>query len=275
MKAPDWSGVNGDVWARRWRETDRALGALGAALDQVILEAVPTGRFRALDVGCGPGSTSLQLAEHRSDSDIVGCDVSQSLVAIARHRSLGNPAVRFLVRDAEDAARENGPFDLIFSRHGVMFFHDPCSAFRTLRDSASHGARLVFSCFQRWETNEWAAELASAAAGRTLPSPGREPSGFAFAEPDYVFEILRSSGWTTAEPRELQFEYVAGEGSSAVEQATSFLAEIGPASRVIETMDVEERATAMQRLRQVIERHERGGRIIFQAAAWIWTAAAQ
>jgi methylase of polypeptide subunit release factors len=75
MKSPDWSGSSGDIWARRWRDTDRALAQVGAGLDQAILQATPEVPFRALDIGCGPGTTSLALGAPRRDAEIVGCDI--------------------------------------------------------------------------------------------------------------------------------------------------------------------------------------------------------
>ena len=272
MRSPDWSGDSGDTWARRWRDTDRALAPIGQALDSAILHAAPEGAFRALDVGCGPGTTSLTLAGQRPDATIVGCDLSGPLIAIAEERLQGFPGVRVLVQDAEQAARQHGPFELIFSRHGVMFFADPHRAFATLRSAAGERATLVFSCFQAWEANPWAAELASAAAARSVPSPGREPSGFAFAEPDYVRDILTEAGWSDPSSSATGFDYVAGEGAGAAEEALSFLAELGPGARLMETMDDEERAAALCRMREVIEGHHRDGRVTFPAAAWIWTA---
>lgn len=275
IATPDWSGAGGDIWAERWRDTDRALVAVGAALDLAIRAVAPAGPFRALDIGCGPGTTSLALAGDRPDAAILGCDLSDTLIAVARRRAAGLPALRFIAEDAEKAARDHGPFDLLVSRHGVMFFDDPHRAFRTLRAATAAGGRLVFSCFQSWERNSWAAEIASAAAGAPLPPPGREPSGFAFADADYVAEILRNSGWTDAAPEPLAFDYVAGEGTAASEQALDFLAAIGPAARTMQDMDPTARDAALDRMRDAIAAHVAGDRVIFPAAAWIWSARAQ
>ena len=274
MEKPEWSGAIGDAWARHWRGTDLALAGVGAALDQAVAAAAPNAPFRALDVGCGPGTTALALAAARADAVVLGCDLSEARNAIARQRGEGVPNARFEVADAEDSARRHGPFELIFSRHGVMFFDDPHGAFRTLRAAAAGSARLVFSCFRSWEANPWASELASAAAGAHVPPPGREPSGFAFAEVDYVREILTGAGWIDAEPQQLDFEYVAGEGEGAVDQALEFLVAIGPASRVLTSLDGAAREAGVERLRAAICRHERNGRLIFPSAAWIWTAGA-
>jgi SAM-dependent methyltransferase len=272
--SPDWSGASGDAWALRWRDTDRGLRQLGVELDQAIQDAAPAGPFRALDIGCGPGSTALALAAARPDAAIVGCDLSPALVEVAAGRADGMPQVRFCVGDAQAIAAAQGPFDLFMSRHGVMFFDDPPQAFAAFRSAATDCASLVFSCFRDWDANPWACELTSAAAGRRLPPPGREPSGFAFADVTYVEEILASGGWTNIEHRPVNFRYVAGEGAGAADEALAFLTEIGPASRVMRECEASERPAAAARMRAVIERYSGNGRVQFPAAAWLWSAKA-
>jgi len=270
----DWASKSGSVWARRWHDTDAGLAALAPHLLDAIVTAAPAGPFRAFDIGCGPGSTTLDVAAARPDAEIVACDVSAELAEIARRRTAELPQVRVVEGDAEQVAAGEGPFDLFFSRHGVMFFADPVQAFRTFRSAARPGASIVFSCFQSWEANPWASTLASAAAGRDLPPPGREPSGFAFADPDYVREILDASGWNDATSRDVRFEYAAGHGFNPVEAALSFFSELGPSSRVLDSLPEDERDAALERMRSVIVKHRNGAAVVFPAAAWVWSARA-
>jgi len=270
----DWATHSGDAWTRRWREIDAALSDLAAKLHAVLLEKTPTTAFRALDVGCGAGSTSLRLAHARPDATIVGCDLSPSLVQLAQNRLGDCNSVRILLGDAQVVAGGEGPFDLIFSRHGVMFFDDPVAAFRSLREGTKPGGVLVFSCFQDWWANPWASELASAAAGHDLPPPGTEAGGFAFADPDHVRQILEAAGWNNAEFQPVHFRYVAGAGEGGIEQALDFLSDVGPASRVLGSLPDAERSAAMERMRSVVELHCVGETIEFPAAAWLWSSQA-
>ena len=274
IAAPDWARASGDIWARRWQDTDAGLAGLAPYLLAAVLARAPAGPFTAFEIGCGPGTTALEVAAARADAAIVACDISPSLAAIARQRLTVRPAARVVAGDAEVIAETEGPFDLIYSRHGVMFFDEPVRAFGALRRAARPGASLVFSCFRDWELNPWASTLTSAAVGGAVPAPGREPGGFAFAEPDHVGRILNSSGWTVADPRAVDFRYVAGEGEDAVDHALSFMAELGPAARVIEGLDQEVKRAALQRMRAVIERQFDGTAVGFPAAAWIWSAIA-
>jgi SAM-dependent methyltransferase len=234
----------------------------------------PARPFRAFDIGCGPGTTTIDVAEACPDAEIVACDVSPDLAEIARRRTADLARVQVVEGDAETLAASEGPFDLFFSRHGVMFFPDPVRAFGSFRNAANPGASIVFSCFQSWEANPWASELASAAAATRLPAPGREPSGFAFADPDYVRGILETSGWSEAAPQNVKFDYVAADGANPVEAALGFFTELGPSSRVLESLTGDQRETAEQRMRNVIEEHYDGTAVVFPAAAWIWTARA-
>jgi SAM-dependent methyltransferase len=270
----DWAKASGDIWAKRWRDTDRGLAPLHPHLISAVARRAPKSPFRAFDVGCGPGSTSIAIAEACPAAAIVGCDVSPALVEVAKRRVADNGRIRLIIGDAETVAPNEGPFDLIFSRHGVMFFDDPVRAFRSLRSAARRGASLVFSCFQAWELNPWASELASVAAGEALPMPGREPGGFAFADPDYVRDILNSSGWDGGKNESVEFRYVAAEGDDAVADALSFMTDIGPASRILQSLPEEDRGAASERMRAVLERQFDGNEVVFPAAAWLWTATA-
>ncbi|MFD1788609.1 class I SAM-dependent methyltransferase [Sphingomonas floccifaciens] len=302
----DWTGRVGDVWAAEWQRTDRSLADLSRHLDVAIEVAAPAGPFRALDIGCGAGVTSLALATARPDARIVGVDLSDALVAIARNRltpavlprrrepraasdelnDSGLPPsweyraegydgedarVRFLTGDALDMAKAQAPFDLLYSRHGVMFFDDPVAAFATLRGAVRPGARLVFSCFRDWRENGFAAAPA-AALGLPAPTPG--PGPFAFADRAQVAAILSAAGWRDAIARPIDFTYRAGAGADPVGDALGFLQRIGPAASALRMRSDAERAVLVERLRAVIERYRSGNTVDFPAAAWIWSASA-
>lgn len=270
----EWMSKTGNSWSERWREIDAALSGLSPQLLSTVLAASPGAPFRALDIGCGAGTTTIAVARSRPDASIIACDLSPDLVKVIEKRASGIEGIRVVLGDVEKLAPREGPFKLFFSRHGVMFFVDPVRAFRSLSDAAAEEAAIVFSCFRDWAANPWASEMACAAADRVLPPPGREPSGFAFSDPDYVRQILVSSGWRHAECRPAEFSYVAGEGAEAVAKALSLLSEIGPASAVLSELAGKEREAALGRMRKVVESHADGASVAIPAAAWIWSARA-
>src|SRR3954469_15048976 len=136
--AYDWRGDIGDVWADEWRRTDRTLAPVNDALVAASManEAEP---HRILDIGCGAGATSLALADAFGTARITGVDLSPTLVAVARERAGDRSRLRFEVGDAATWSPGEAGFDLIVSRHGIMFFDDPVGAFTTSARSPGPG----------------------------------------------------------------------------------------------------------------------------------------
>jgi ubiquinone/menaquinone biosynthesis C-methylase UbiE len=78
--------------------------------------------MRVLDVGCGPGSITLGLAEVVAPGVVVGIDVDPAQVeqaqALAEARSMKN--ARFEVADIYRLPFPNGSFDAAFAHTVVM-----------------------------------------------------------------------------------------------------------------------------------------------------------
>ena len=264
--ATDWQARVGDVWAAEWRRIDRSFAALSPYLDAAILAAAPdTGS--ALDIGCGAGSTALALAAALPELTVRGVDLSPALVAVARGRGLDAR-----VGDAAEMAEALRP-DLLFSRHGVMFFADPHAAFTRLRAAAAPGALLVFSCFRARALNPWAGDLVAEVTGARPADPsGYAPGPFGFADEAFVADLLARTGWTRAAAEPIDFLYTAGEGDDPVADAADFLTRIGPLASAIAAAP--DPARLRERLRDVLAAHRIDTAVRFPAAAWIWRAQA-
>lgn len=271
----DWRGRVGEVWATEWRRTDRSLADLSRHLDAAIASVAPE-RGHALDIGCGAGTTSLALRATRPGLLVTGVDLSAELVAVAQARAgvAADEGLRFQCGDALAVAAAEGPFDLLCSRHGVMFFPDPVEALARLRQAARGGARLVFSCFAERAANGFAT-LADAVIGITPPQDeGYVPGPFGFADRDQVGAWLTESGWQPDNVVRVRFDYVVGEGDDPVEDALSFLSQIGPAARALAQAAPDERRRMETALREALLPYRTGDRIVLPASAWIWRAVA-
>ncbi|SEK28879.1 Methyltransferase domain-containing protein [Sphingomonas palmae] len=271
--AGDWTGKVGDVWAREWRRTERSFSYLAPQLTRAILAVAPEqGQF--LDLGCGVGSTSADVAQARPLASVAGVDLSEPMVAIARERH-ALPNLCFLSGDA--LTLDVPPLGLIFSRHGVMFFGDPQAAFGHLRRRAVAGAPLVFSCFRARGENRWVDEL-----DRAIGAPGCEgasysPGPFAFADSAFVADMLAHAGWEVVTVERADFDYVAGEGASdedALADALDFFERIGPAAAAIRAAAGDARRDLLERIGGRLARYAVSGRVEIPASAWIWTARA-
>lgn len=273
--AAEWSGPVGDAWAQEWRRTDRMFSGLAPHLDAAILAAAPPEPGRALDIGCGAGSTSLALAAARIDLAVTGIDISPELVAVAQARAESVPNCTFLAADLDrDAAiADPNSVDLFVSRHGVMFFADPTATFTRLRAAARPGAALVFSCFRTAAANLWASTLVAEVTG-TAPAEttGYAPGPFGFADPSIPAAYLTTAGWRVAAPEPVDFTYVVGDGADPLAEAVALLRRIGPIASAIRTSA--DPHAMVDRLATVLERYRTGDLIAFPAAAWLWRATA-
>jgi SAM-dependent methyltransferase len=193
-----WNERGGRQWVRERDRYDTMLASCGRRLFEAV--ALQSGE-RVLDVGCGNGATTLEAAALVGpEGTALGVDLSGPMLGEARRRAaeLGADRVEFLQLDAQTAALP-GPFDVIISRLGVMFFEDPASAFENLVGSLQPRGRMCFVCWQEMMKNEWLHVPLLAAVEHVgipdLPEPGA-PGPFSLAEPSTIQALLGNAGMT-------------------------------------------------------------------------------
>src|SRR5690242_10682307 len=115
-----WNEVAGPRWVQR-ADLQEARNIEVAEL--LLREARPQPGERVLDVGCGPGATSLPFAAAVGPTgSVTGADISEPMLGLLRRRvaerGVGN--IVPLLADAQIHAFEPASFDLVISRFGVM-----------------------------------------------------------------------------------------------------------------------------------------------------------
>lgn len=265
----EWQGRVGQSWAAEWRRTDRSF----RELTDRLLERIAGRAFsRVLDIGCGAGELSLEVARSWPLARVTGIDVSPALLAVARERSLGPGNLDFELGDAATwSATPGAPPDLLMSRHGVMFFADPVAAFAHLRQLAAPGAVLLFSCFRAMTENPFFAEIARLLP-QSAPPPADAPGPFAFADRKRVEAILDSAGWRKIAFERADFRMIAGGGADPVADALGYFTRIGPAARALAAMPDGARDAARAQIADLARAHLQGGTVGMGASAWIVTA---
>lgn len=228
-----WNSVIGPRWAAdpgaRERRNRESLALLLARLSLAGGESV-------LEIGCGAGALTLPLAAAVGNAGrLVAVDISEPMLARARQRveehALSN--VTLLLGDAQVFAFEPAAFDLATSRMGVMFFADPTAAFRNIAGALKPGGRLVFACWAPLaENRHWliSYDIARRHLGPPAPRPAREPGPLAFANPDYLREVLAAAGFAGIAV-ERAHPTIIGDGPE--EEARQALL-MGPTARLIE-----------------------------------------
>ena len=237
-----WNGPGGQKWVI---DNDFMEGMLHDIGILAIDALAPEAGDKVLDIGCGCGNQTLDLARRVGrKGEVVGVDISapmlqlgRQIAAAAAHEAIA--AVTFLEADAYDHDFRDGHFDLLFSRFGVMFFDDPVGAFSNLRGALKPNGRLGFVCWQAPEKNAFMT-IPVREALKYLPAPEPQPAGapgpFAFASSDRIRSILADSGFNsvaiTATTQALQF----GAGKS-FELACREILNVGPVSRLLGDAD--------------------------------------
>jgi 2-polyprenyl-3-methyl-5-hydroxy-6-metoxy-1,4-benzoquinol methylase len=80
-----------------------------------------------LDVGCGPGTLTVDLARRVAPAAVLGIDVAASVVSEARHHALeaGVANVSFEPRDLRDAQLDEASFDIVHAHQVLQHLRGP------------------------------------------------------------------------------------------------------------------------------------------------------
>jgi len=266
-----WGEVSGPKWVRLGDRIDRQIEPLGReAMDTAKIEPSE----RVIDVGCGCGQTTVELARRVGPGGhVLGVDISSPMLADAQRRLEEAALAQAGVRLADAQTAELPEADLVFSRFGVMFFADPVAAFANLRRALRPGGRLVFLCWQDPAKNPWiqvptAAAATHVAAPEKPPAPG-SPGPFAFADADRLRGILERAGFASIEIESLE-RAVDVAGGESLDETVEFLTQMGPTAGLLREADEGTREAAKQSVRDALRPfRDDAGRIELGSACWL------
>ncbi|MET7423265.1 methyltransferase domain-containing protein [Dactylosporangium sp. NPDC005555] len=278
-------------WIRHADRHDARGRPLGEAALRAL--AVRPGE-RVLDVGCGCGGTTAELAaatrkaptvttaavgEAAAGGGAVGVDLSAAMIEAARSRfpAADHPGLTFETGDVERLPEiPGGPFDAAYSRMVLMLFADPVAGCAAVRRSLRPGGRFAATVFRSGAGNAWlpAAVLGAAPfVGALPPLPvGAEPGPFALADPGRIQRVLTAAGFADVATEAHDVHLTAPDDPGDVAE---WLIDLGPAGAPFRQSSSQAQAAARTGAANLLERfREPGVGYRIPAALWLVTARA-
>lgn len=208
---------------------------LGNHGDEALRRYPPRAGERVLDVGCGFGDTTQQIAELVGpDGEAVGVDAAPRFIeaAIAEARL---PNARFLVADVERELAAERRFDRAFSRFGTMFFANPVAALRNVRAALVPGGELTMVVWRQRIDNDWlyrAQQIVERFVSRPdeYDEPTCGPGPFSMAGADMTSDVLLHAGFTDIAFHRCDRPILIGRD---LDEAVAFVTAIGPAGELL------------------------------------------
>lgn len=267
-----------EFWAQlapTWIELEDRLELVGgppgrAAMDRLNLAAGQ----RVVDLGCGTGQTTLELASRVApDGEVLGVDIADEMLAHARARAagLGITNVDFIHADVQVHNLGQGRFDAAYSRFGVMFFADPVAAFANIHKALRPGGLLSFVSWQSVFDNEWMLIPGAAVASVTgsppqMPDP-EEPGPFSLADPHRIRSVLGAARFQRVEVTPHNDLVVTTEEQIPEVAMTSI--RVGAAREALKDADDDTRARAVVAVEDALRSRLKDGEVRASRGVWL------
>ena len=265
-----WDGPEGERWAKHAAGYERA----NTRQWRRFLELVPVrDTDRVLDIGCGNGRSTCDVARLAPAGSATGVDLSTAMLAVARSRAAqqGLTNVRFERADAQVHTFDSAAVDLVVSVFGAMFFDEPVAAFGNFRGALAPDGRLAMLVWRELARNEWVFAVREAlAAGRQLQEPPRDaPGPFSFADRDRVRQILEAAGF-----RDVSFQAVDEpvDLGRDLDAAYAFVRDLGVTHGLLQDLDEQTALTALDELKEALSRRATPEGVLLGASSWLVTA---
>jgi len=151
--------------------------------------------LRALDLGCGDGTTALPLA--RLGAEVVGIDIARNLVEAGKKRAAeaGLHRLTFQEGDATNLeAVKNHSFDLTLSVFGAMFAPKPFDVAKEMVRVTKPGGRIVMGNWIPNDPTSFVSQLLKISSSFTPPPPEGFVSPMTWGVDTHIVERFGKAG---------------------------------------------------------------------------------
>lgn len=189
-----------DSVAPGWEESAEFVDGHLALATKALLDAAAIGEGDGvLDLATGPGGAGLAAADRVGPSgSVLLSDDAAEMVAVAARRASADPRVSTAVFDQGEIAAEDGRFDAVIIRHGLMFAEDPAAAVREAVRVLRPGGRYAAMTWGPREANPWLGLVLDGVGeqfGVPFPPP-HIPGPFSLGDAELLESELRAGGLT-------------------------------------------------------------------------------
>jgi SAM-dependent methyltransferase len=231
-----WNGVLFDKFVRFKPLLTSGLSLHGEAL---TARRPPPAAGRVLDVGCGFGDLTRQLADQvaASGGRAVGVDVAQNFVEASTWDAVqaGTKNVSFFRADVQTDDL-GGPYAAAYARFGTQFFASPVAALRNIKRALEPGGWFSFVVWRKREDNPWlhVPELCVrsliAPEEETVNEPTCGPGPFSMRGADLVSDQLKAAGFAQIGFERHDADICIGRD---LDEALAFAMALGPAGEIM------------------------------------------
>lgn len=205
-------GETPDYWRRRgkfWDEQSDTIARAAETLNQPLIDAadIQPGQ-QVLDLASGPGEPALTIARLVGpDGAVVATDLVEEMLAGTRRRaqSLGLANLTAETADMQDLPVDDGSFDRVTCRFGIMFVPDKAAAFAEVRRVLRPGGRAAFMVWGPMENNTMFGIFHRAIDAVLGADSGHDTRAqFSFAAPGSLDSAFAEAGFVQTEEREVR-----------------------------------------------------------------------
>ena len=259
-----------------WRHV--LVGGLGQHSAKIFPALALRGGDNVLDVGCGWGETTIEIARRVGPvGKVVGLDCCDAFLDEGRAdaRAAGLANLTFLEANVETYAF--GPeYDFCFSRFGTQFFENPVAGLRNMRSALKPGGIMTMIVWRARADNPWLT-LPKEVVSRYLP-PVKEhaascgPGPFSMADTEVVTQQLRIAGYADVRFERIDADVMVGRD---VDEAVAFQLAIGPAGEVYREAGSEaerQHDTLVAALKDELRGFVRPEGVMMGSSSWMVTA---
>lgn len=271
-QAEYWSGDGGDTWLAQYNLTAQAIRPFS---DHLFKEIGFQPGQSVVDIGCGTGETSLEIAKSvGATGKVLGVDISPQLIdtANASAKATGASNASFELADAAAYNFEGTNADIVTSRFGVMFFGDSTAAFANIRKGMAKEGKLAFACWQDASKNAFFS-FPIVAASKHVPTPEapppETPGPMAFCEPDYTRQVLEGAGFKNIEIESYEHAFLLPKSLGDLDAVTAFLMDLVARRLMLTDFDEATHAKIATDLKALIADYETDKGVELPSAIWV------